>query len=84
MLLPLNALVPPGVSVWVCTMGECLGRRFCKLLAVAFVRTLLPLEVRRGVWSRSWPEDEEEGVVRPAGGGVAGTAEEEEEGGCLP
>jgi len=78
-LLPLKALVPPGVSVWVCTML----RRFCRLLAVAFLRALLPLEVRRGVWSRSWPEDEEEGVVRPAGGGVAGTAEEEE-GGCLP
>ena len=48
-LLPLKALVPPGVRVWVCTMV----RRLSVLLAVGLVKALLPLEVRRGVWSRS-------------------------------
>lgn len=81
--LPLKALLPPGVSVWVCTML----RRFCRLLAVAFVWTLLPLEERRGMWPRLWV-DEEEGVVSPGaaagvgvgGVGVAGTDEEEGDG----
>ena len=85
-MLPLKALVPPGVSVWVCTML----RRFCRLLAVAFVWTLLPLEERRGVWPQLWA-DEEEGVVGPgaaAGEGVGGVgvagSEDQEEGDCLP